>query len=148
MEDTSKDPQATPEQPGVDPYQLLSSIEGAPSKSTIDAWKSQACNGRLRIFSLDTAFKRLFILRGISGQEWLAAQKALPSNLAEDKIESALRTAIVVLATSWASQTKGRITESFISNGGAGMLDALYEVVCQLSDFVPPVMIERLSAEL
>jgi hypothetical protein len=142
----------TPEAPvepsnALDPYKLLEEAKG-PSKATIDVWKQSACNGRVRIFSPDPSFKRLFILRGLSAREWDVAQNEIPQNTPAEKVEQVLQGSIVVRACHWASATQGKLTEDNLRNAGAGLTLALYEIVCQLSDFVPPAVIDRLSADL
>ena len=134
-------------EPGLDPYKLLAEMQG-PSKGQIDIWKQSACNGRVRIFSPDTSFKRLFVLRGLSAREWDLAQAEVPVNTPPEKLEQILQVCIVAKAVLWSSMTKGQIGADTLSNSGAGLTLALYEIVAQLSDFVPPQAIERLSAEL
>lgn len=133
----------------IDPYEFLATIPDAPTKAKIEGWKAQTCNGRIQVFSPDFSGKRAFIVRGLSTREMEAAQAEVPANTAPDKIEAELQRATVAKAVLWTNVTKtGVLDAEALKLSGAGLAYALYEVVCKLSDFLPPAMIEQLSADL
>lgn len=134
---------------GLDPYQFLSAFPDAPTKAKIEAWKLSTCNGRVQVFSPDFSGKRAFILRGLSTREMEAAQGEVPSNTPADKLEGELQRATVAKAVLWTNVTKTSVLDTeALKMSGAGLTMSLYEIVCQLSDFLPPALIEKLSADL
>jgi hypothetical protein len=134
----------------LDPFTFIAGFKGAPSKEQIEAWKQGTCNHRIKMYSPDASGTRCFLLRGLSARELEACQSEIPANLPnQDKIDAALQAAAVAKAVLWTSTTAtGKITPDDLRINGAGLQVALYELICQLSDYVTPVMLERLSVEL
>jgi hypothetical protein len=133
----------------VDPYTFLAEFKGAPTKAQIEQWKTSTCNGRVKLFTPDPSGKRVFILRGLSARELEAVQNDIPANTAQERLEGEMQRATAAKATLWTSLTPtGKIVGDDLRNTGAGLTSSLYELVFQLSDFLTPVMLDKLSTDL
>lgn len=141
-------PEAAPQPKQVmSPQEFLATLPGAPTPEQIANWKLQAPNNRVQLFSPDG--KRAFILRGLTGLELSQIQKqiqqmATPSSDPDLEIQIAA----AVKATVWTNVAGGKLTDTFLRTGSAGMPSTLFAQVTRLSDFMDPQQIELLSAEL
>jgi hypothetical protein len=130
------------------PQEFLATLPGAPTADQIAAWKSQAPNNRLEVFTPDG--KRAFIMRGLTGLELTQIQKqiqgmATPSS--DPDLE--MQIASVVKSTVWTNVgIAGKLTDVVLRTGTAGLPSTLFSKVTKLSDFMDPQQIEFLSAEL
>jgi hypothetical protein len=130
------------------PQEFLATLPGAPTADQIAAWKQQAPNNRLEIFTPDG--KRAFIIRGLTGLELTGIQKQIQSMAtAVSDPDLEMQIASVVKAVVWTNiGTAGRLTDVILRNGTAGLPSTLFAKVTKLSDFMDPQQIEMLSAEL
>jgi hypothetical protein len=132
----------------LSPLEFLQTFTGAPALEVVNDWKAQAPGARLKIFTSSDA-KRIYVLRGITALELATVQSGLPTNLPQEKLFSELQTAIAVRCTLWTNWTKdGKLSMDAIKSSGAGLSQTLHEIIFQLSDFMDPETIERLSADL
>lgn len=147
MEDKSNETTATqPEEPKVlTPAQLLASIPGAPTAAQIDVWKNEVPNHRIKLFSPD--FKRVYIVRGVSGLEVSAAQKSIPVNATDREVDFQL--AICATAILWTNATVNhKMTVVELRAGSAGLPSSIFELVSELSDYVKPEYLAMVSGDL
>jgi hypothetical protein len=153
---TTEDVVATPEQPepkpvdksNMDPHEFLASLPGAPTKDMIAAWKQQAPNNRLEVFTPDG--KRAYIVRGLTGLELTTIQKQIQSMatpVADPELEMQLHAVVKAVVWTNAGQN-GKLTDVGLRTGAAGLPATLFTKVTKLSDFMDPQQIEFLSAEL
>ena len=153
---TTEDVVATPEQPepkpvdksNMDPHEFLASLPGAPTKDMIAAWKQQAPNNRLEVFTPDG--KRAYIVRGLTGLELTTSQKQIQSMatpVADPELEMQLHAVVKAVVWTNAGQN-GKLTDVGLRTGAAGLPATLFTKVTKLSDFMDPQQIEFLSAEL
>lgn len=151
----STEPNATPEQAAepkpvsnMSPQEFLASLAGAPTADQITAWKSQAPNNRIEVFTPDG--KRAFILRGLTGLELTQIQKQIQSMAtptSDPDLE--MQIASVVKANLWSNVGQGtKLTDVSLRTGSAGLPSTLFAIVTRLSDFMDPQQINLLSAEL
>jgi len=129
------------------PQEFLAAIPGSPTPDQIAAWKAQAPNNRLELFSPDG--KRAFIQRGLTGLEFTQIQKNLQgmaTPVADPELE--MQIAAVVKSVVWTNVAGGRLTDTALRTGTAGLPSTLFAKVTKLSDFMDPQQIELLSAEL
>lgn len=149
--------EAVAEKKLLEPFEFLQTFPNAPSKATVEAWKAQAPNGIVRIFSPGTGAKRAYIVRGISGQELRFLQSQLPENLgagltpearaAKIELETSLR--VGAHCTLWTSTTQDtKLTQQQLDGGSAGLPSTLFNLITYLSDFLDPESINLMSAEL
>src|SRR5258708_5570149 len=142
--------QTTEDKPkgNMTPQEFLASLPGAPTADQIAAWKSQAPNGRLEMFTPDG--KRAFILRGLNGLELTKIQKqiqGMATPVSDPDLE--MQIASVVQAVVWTNVGQnGRLNDVILRTGSAGLPSTLFAKVTKLSDFMDPQQIEMLSAEL
>lgn len=143
-----------PEQQGpIDPFVFLQQFPEAPSKEQIAAWKQQTPGNRVRMFtSIDS--KRVYIMRGISAVE-LGKVQAEVVNLpgaqtfAPEKLHQEIQIAVVARCCVWTSATTDhKLTDQALRASGSGLAPTLHEVVAELSDYMPPEIIDRLSCDL
>lgn len=128
--------------------EFLASLAGAPSPEQVEAWKQQAPNNRIELFTPDG--KRAYIVRGITGLELSTIQKQIQSMAtpAADP-DAEVQILAVVRATLWTNVgVGGKLTDTILRTGTAGLPSALFAKVTKLSDFFDPQQIEFLSAEL
>lgn len=151
LDTTNSTPDTTvdaPKKTSLTPQEFLASLPGAPTVDQIAAWKVQAPNNRLEVFSPEG--KRAFILRGLTGLEFTQIQKQL-QNMATQVSDPDLemQIAAVVKAVVWTNVGQnGRLTDVILRTGTAGLPSTLFTKVTKLSDFMDPQQIELLSAEL
>lgn len=145
----SQQPEDAPKPRGeMTPQAFLASLPGSPTAEQIAVWKSQAPNNRIEVFSPDG--KRAYIIRGLTGMELTGIQKSL-ANMATAISDPDLELQIlsVVKAVVWTnSGVNGRLTDTVLRTGTAGLPSTLFSKVTKLSDFMEPQQIEMLSAEL
>jgi hypothetical protein len=143
-------PQDTPEEQGhQDPREYLNRFPEAPTQALIDQWKASACNGRVKVFSPDSTGKRAFVMRGLSAREMEALENEIPKNTPEGKVPALLQTSAVAKACLWTSiTTTHKLSAEDLRNAGAGLAPSLYEVVAELSDYLPPQLVQVLSGDL
>lgn len=156
MEDKTPATESTkPVQDVIDPWEILSAAPGAPTKATVEAWKQQAPNGVVRILILGN--KRLYLVRGVTGQEMLSAQNSIPENLGAGlapearmaKVDLELQLIIVSKCVLWTSSTSdGKLTIDQLRTGSAGLPSTLFNLVTLLSDFIEPDAFQVISTEL
>lgn len=139
----------------ADPYEFLAKFPGAPTKAQVEAWKSQAPNGIIRIFA--PSDKRVYLARGISGLELDAVQNQIPINLGADlnpearqaKIEKEISLLVSSKCIVWTSDTTdGKLTPDILRGGSAGLPASLFALITWLSDFIDPEAFQVMSAEL
>jgi hypothetical protein len=137
-----------------DPYEYLATFANAPSKAVIEAYKTQAPNGVVRLLALG---KRAYVVRGLSGLELNAIQGQVPSNLGAslpaDERQAKIESEVAILASSkgivWTSTTQdGKLTADQLRGGSAGLPSTIFNLVTYLSDFLDPQALELLSTEL
>jgi hypothetical protein len=149
MSEEQKPQETSPEEKVQDPRVFLSSFPDAPSEALIDQWKASACNGRVKVFSPDRTGKRAFVLRGLSAREMEAVEAEIPANTLPDKVQGLLQSGAVAKACLWTNVTAShKLSADDLRAAGAGLAPALYEVVAELSDFLPPQLIQVLSGDL
>jgi len=132
----------------MDPHEFLASLPGAPTKDMIAAWKQQAPNNRLEVFTPDG--KRAYIVRGLTGLELTTIQKQIQSMatpVADPELEMQLHAVVKAVVWTNAGQN-GKLTDVSLRTGAAGLPATLFTKVTKLSDFMDPQQIEFLSAEL
>ena len=150
VDSTSTLDQAIPEvdKSKMTPQEFLASLPNAPTAAQIAAWKQQAPNNRIELFTPDG--KRAFILRGLTGLELSTIQKqiqGMATATADPDLE--MQIASVVKATLWTNVgPNGRLDATILRIGTAGLPSTLFTKVTKLSDFMDPQQIEMLSAEL
>lgn len=131
-----------------DPYEFLSKFSNAPTKSQIEAWKSQAPGGRIRM-KASSDLKRVYLMRAIGGTELAQLQTRLPQNIAPERLPQELQIAIACHCCLWTNASPdGKLTDLVMRASGSGLSVTLHEVVSVLSDYEDPETIERLSADL
>jgi hypothetical protein len=142
-------------QDAIDPWDILLAAPGAPTKATVEAWKKQAPNGVIRLLILGN--KRIYLVRGVTGQELLSAQNAIPENLGAGlapearmaKVDLELQLIVASKCTLWTSDSPdGRLTIEQLRTGSAGRPSTLFNLVTVLSDFVEPEAFQVISTEL
>lgn len=130
------------------PQEFLASLPGAPIPDQIAAWKLQAPNQRLEVFTPDG--KRAFIIRGLTGLELTKIQKQIQSMatpVSDPDLE--MQIASVVTAVVWTNVGQNnKLTDIVLRTGTAGLPSTLFSKVTKLSDFMDPQQIDFLSAEL
>lgn len=130
------------------PQEFLASLPAAPTAEQIALWKSQAPNNRVQVFSPDG--KRAYIMRGLTGMELTQIQKQLQgmaTAVSDPDLE--LQILSVCKAVVWTnSGVNGRLTDTILRTGTAGLPSTLFAKVTNLSDFMEPQQIEMLSADL
>jgi len=153
---TPETAQAVPDSPTTEPtskanmtpQEFLASLAGAPTADQIAAWKAQAPNNRLEVFTPDG--KRAFIIRGLTGLELTMIQKqvqTMATAVSDPDLETQI--AAVVKAVVWTNVGQnGKLTDVVLRTGTAGLPSTLFAKVTKLSDFMDPQQIELLSAEL
>lgn len=138
----------------MDPYEYLATFANAPSKATIEAWKTQAPNSVIRIFAPG---RRVYLVRGISGHELQVVQQQIPDNLGAGlapearaaKMESEVALHVASKCVVWTSTTTdGKLTTETLRAGSAGLPGTLFNLISYLSDFIDPETIQVMSAEL
>lgn len=138
----------------VDPYEYLGTFSGAPNKAQVEALKTQAPNGVIRIFAPG---KRVYLVRGITGMELQAIQGQIPENLGANltpdaraaKIEGEVSLAVSSKCVVWTSTTPdGKLTAEQLRVGSAGLPSTLFNLITYLSDFLDPEALQVMSAEL
>lgn len=146
--------EAAAQQNFVDPYEYLATFPGAPTKAQVEAFKTQAPNGIIRLFAPG---KRIFLVRGFSGMELQAIQAQIPDNLGANlapearaaKVEQEVALKAVARCVVWTSTTKdGKLTEEQLRVGSAGLPSTLFNLITYMSDFLDPDALQILSAEL
>ncbi len=146
--------EARAEQTFKDPYEYLATFPNAPTRDQVEALKTQAPNGIIRIFAPG---KRIFLLRGFSGVELLAVQAQIPENLGAglalearaQKIEAEVSLHMASKCTVWTSTTKdGKLTIEQLRGGTAGLPSTLFAIITYMSDFLDPDALQALSMEL
>lgn len=137
-----------------DPYEYLATFKGAPTKAQIEALKTQAPNGVIRIFAPG---KRAYLVRGITGLELQGIQTTIPENLGAGlppeqraaKVESEVSLAVSARCVVWTSTTQdGKLTVEQLRAGSAGLPSTLFNLITYLSDFLDPEALQVMSAEL
>lgn len=141
--------QATESKPvsQMTPQEFLASLPGAPTPDQIAAWKAQAPNNRVEMFTPDG--KRAFILRGLTGLELTQIQKqiqAMATPTSDPDLE--MQIASVIKAAVWTNVGNGKLSDVQLRTGTAGLPSTLFSIVTRLSDFMDPQQINLLSAEL
>lgn len=129
------------------PFDLLrEATPGFPSNDRITAWKSQVPGGRVKMFCPDG--KRVYFLRGLSGIEFGVIQKQVAAgNFENPDMEVALIASSKCVL--WTNSTPhGSIDEAVLRGGSAGLPQALFDVVQNLSDFYSPQQLFHFSMEL
>jgi|SRR5208282_2805848 len=133
----------------MSPQEFLASLPGAPTPDQIANWKAQAPANRIELFAMPDG-KRAFIMRGLTGLELTQIQKQIQSMAtpaADPDLE--MQIASVVKATLWTNVgTNGKLSDTVLRTGTAGLPSTLFAKVTKLSDFMDPQQIEMLSAEL
>lgn len=125
--------------------EFLSKFEGAPTEEDINLWRSAAPGGRVRLFTPD--MKRVFVLRAIGSLELEKIELQL-ANVPPEKIAKELQKTIAVQACLWTNIGKGgKLTVQELQAGPAGLPATLHEVISELSDFLPPQLVEKLSID-
>jgi hypothetical protein len=138
----------SPDKGPVDPLQFLTNA-GGPSKAQVDAWKAQTCNGRVKLFTPDGTLNRVFILRGLSARELEAVRGELPVNVSPERAPLEMQRLVVIRGTLWTNINKtNKLDTEALTASGAGLIESLYALISDLSDFLDPVMLEKLSADL
>lgn len=139
----------TPEEPKAQsPQEFLATLPNAPTPAQIREWKMQVPGGRIRMFvPPGSEGKRAYIVRAISGLELAELYKSMPQNIQNTEIEIQLK--VAVLCTLWSSE-KGTLpySEIELKSGPAGTVDALYQIINNLSDFYEPMQLLSYSADL
>lgn len=138
---------ATPKQ-NVTPQEFLASIPGSPTPDMIANWKAQAPNNRIQVTSPDG--KRAYILRGLTGLEVSKIQRGIAS-MATPTADPDLEMSIMSIVTAclWTNAGQnGKLTDTILRTGTAGLPATLFTVVTKLSDFMDPQAIEMMSADL
>jgi hypothetical protein len=129
------------------PQEFLASLAGAPTADQIAAWKAQAPNNRIEVFTPDG--KRAFIERGLTGLELTQIQKQVQQIQGSSDPDLEMQIASVVRATLWTNVGQGnKLTDVVLRTGSAGLPSTLFAIVTRLSDFMDPQQINLLSAEL
>ena len=132
----------------VSPLEFLQTFTGAPTIETINDWKTQVPGARLKIFTSSDA-KRIYVLRGVNALELAQLQASLPANLPQEKLFAELQIQLAAKCTLWTNDTKdGKLSPEGIKASGAGLAQTLHEIIFQLSDFMDPETIDRLTADL
>lgn len=130
------------------PLEFLQTFTGAPTLEVINDWKAQVPGARIKIFT-STDAKRIYVLRGINSLELAQVQAGLPANLGQEKLFPELQAQLASRCTLWTNDTKdGKLSIEAVKTSGAGLAQTLHEVIFQLSDFMDPETIERLTADL
>ena len=131
-----------PEVP-TNPFEYIAKkYPNAPSEAVVLGWKQQVPGARVRFFEHPDG-KRSVYLRGISPLE-LATIQAEVSKLAPDKQVWEVQAAVSAKCTLWCSfTTTSKITVADLQAAGAGLAPTLYTVVCDVSDFVDPAVIDN-----
>lgn len=138
----------------LDPYEYLATFPNAPTKAAVEALKSQAPNGTIRIFAVG---KRVYLVRGISGLELQGIQGQIPENLGASlspearaaKIEGEVSLMVSAKCVVWTSATQdGKLTVEQLRGGSAGLPSTLFNLITWLSDFVDPEAFQIMSTEL
>jgi hypothetical protein len=136
------------EQPQLTPVQFLGQFPDAPTQDQIDSLKQQAPGGRIRLFHSSDA-KRVYLMRGVTGVELAGLQAKIPQNTDPDKIPGLVQILVAAHCCVWTSATQDhKLNEQVLRGGTAGLPETLHEIVCQLSDYMAPVDIQRFSADL
>jgi len=140
-------PSETQEQAPVSPSQLLASIPGAPSAPQIEAWKAAVPNNRIELFTPD--FKRIYIMRAVSGLEASNIRKAIPPNTDEVTAQQDLELGMCVKAVLWTNTTANNsLTVNDLRASAAGLPSSMFELVALLSDYFPPAQLSMLHGSL
>lgn len=148
MTETNETPVVVDKKTELSGAEFLATLVGAPSAEQVEAWKQQAPNNRIELFTPDG--KRAYIVRGITGTELAQIQKqvqgmATPSSDPDLEVQIAA----VVRSTLWTNVgSGGHLTDVILRTGAAGLPSTLFAKVTKLSDFFDPQQIEFLSAEL
>lgn len=133
-----------------DPYEFLATFPNAPTRTTVEDWKSRTPNRRLRVFTPDGG-KRAYIVRAVGALELQKLQETLPANLTDIKREVELQSAIVCLCCAWTNAgtaPNNKLADIDLKTGAAGLPVTLFQLVSFLSDYADPETIGFLSAEL
>lgn len=129
------------------PQEFLASLPGAPTEEQRAAWKQQAPNNRIELFSPDG--KRAYILRGLTGLELTQIQKQVQQIQGVSDIDLEMSISAVTKATLWTNAgLNGKLSDVSLRTGSAGLPSTLFAIVTKLSDFMDPQKIEMMSAEL
>jgi len=135
-------------QPQITPFEFLQSFPDAPSLEQIDQWKQQAPGARLRIWH-STDGKRVYVLRGVGGQELGHLQAGIPPNIPPEKVPAEAQARLAILCCVWTSSTLDhKLSDLVLKGAGAGLPQTLQEIIYQLSDYMDPMDINRFSADL
>jgi hypothetical protein len=141
-----KNTEEKPKEPQT-PFEYLALFPGAPDASTIESFKQMVPGGRLRLLPMKDG-KRLFLLRGFTSLELLAAQNEASKVVPEKQI-TVLQTSMAVRCTLWTSIVKsGKLTEADLASSGAGLSATLYHTIMDLSDYNDPQVLEQLFVDL
>jgi hypothetical protein len=136
------------EQPQLTPVQFLAQFPDAPTQDQIDSLKQQAPGGRIRLFHSSDA-KRVYLMRGVTGVELAGLQAKIPQNTDPEKIPGLVQALVAAHCCVWTSATPDhKLNDQVLRGGTAGLPETLHEIVCQLSDYMAPVDIQRFSADL
>lgn len=126
--------------PPQTPMELLAEYENAPSPAKVQAWKSQAPGGRLRLVPLPPDAKRAFLLRALSGVELAEISRSIPQNSSNPEYEIRLR--IVIRCILWSTERgENPFSEIDLRAGTAGLVDTLHSMVQHLSDYHDPAFL-------
>ena len=141
-------PDSTTEQPQITPFEFLQKFAGAPSQEQINEWKQQAPGARIRLFHSSDG-TRIYLLRGIGGQELAQLQASLPPNIAPEKVPTEVQNLIAIRCCVWTNSTiENKLSDLALKGAGAGLPQTLQEIIYQLSDYMDPATIDRFSADL
>jgi hypothetical protein len=145
MSSSSEVQTADAQEKGLNAFEFLAKFEGAPTEEQIEAWKSAAPGGRVRLFTPD--MKRVFVLRAIGALELEKIEQQL-ANVPQEKIARELQKAVCSQATLWTNITKtGKLTNQELQAGPAGLPATMHDVVSELSDFLHPQIVEKLTID-
>jgi hypothetical protein len=133
----------------VTPLEFIQkNFPNAPSGNQVDIIRAQVPNGRLKVF-VSSDQKRAYIMRGISAIELQTLQdERMRVTQDNAKLVFALKADIVVKCCVWASTKDSKLTDLTLKGSGAGLVDTLYELVNQLSDYTDPETLFQLSSEI
>lgn len=131
------------------PTSVLYKAKGAPTPEQVAAWKASTCNQRIRAYSPLLDPTRVWLLRGLNGIEFDECSKLVPENISPEKAPNELAMICASKATVWTTVTashKEDVTNLRVS--GAGLPQALFEIISILSDFASPAHLDAYSEEL
>jgi hypothetical protein len=126
-------------------FQHLSRFEGAPSEEEVNNWIASAPGGRLRLYVPDG--KSVFVLRAIGALELENIQKSL-LNVPQERLTIELQRTVCTQATLWTNTTKSKkLTNLDLQAAPAGRAVTMHEVISELSEFLPPQLVEKLTLD-